>query len=231
MIDLRFFPILLIGLVTITGCKKDSDDPDQSLEFSFDTPDAVIFEHSGTQPLLVDVQGDASKQFVVRLSELNSAFFSGFSQQIDVTGGETATFDVPFNQHNTSPGEYHAKLEVSMANENVPSKTKMITLVYSPNCGWEFRNHVNGEITFDINGILENKTIACGYNNTGQLDVTGLTTYTVTLIFDCDEKTVSMVPVTNIGSYMTAHGQIEANEILLEIFSDGNSHATARIKP
>ncbi len=228
----KLLGLFLIAVALFSSCtKEDPDSPNPATEFSFNAPDELVFKNSGTKALAVAVNGSSSKEFVVRLSDLNNAFFAGVSQQIVVTGGATATFEVPFNQHNMQPGEYPAKLEVSVANENVPSQSKTIKMVYTPNCGWDFRNHANGEITYEINGILQNKVINCNYNNEGKLQVSGLAGYAMTLEFDCGAQTVSMIPLTHLGEYHTANGQIEGNEIAIQVFSDGNLHATARVKP
>ncbi|TVR38341.1 MAG: hypothetical protein EA392_10190 [Cryomorphaceae bacterium] len=228
----KLIALFLFTLTLFSSCKKeDPDSPNPAAEFSFNAPSELVFEHSDTQSLAVSVDGSSAKEFVVRLSDLNNAFFAGISQQVVVTGGATATFEVPFNQHNMQPGEYPAKLEVSLANENVPSQSKTIKLVYAPNCGWGFRNHANGEITYEINGILQNKVIGCSYNSEGKLLVTGLAGYDMTLEFDCTAQTVSMIPLTHLGEYHTAAGQIEGSEVALQIFSNGNLHGTARVKP
>jgi hypothetical protein len=80
-------------------------------------------------------------------------------------------------------------------------------------------------------GNLLNKTISCSYNLDGQLVVSGLTVYDVVLNADCTNQTVTMVPLVNNGFYMTGTGQIQGDEIALQIFSDGNLHSNSRIKP
>jgi len=120
---------------------------------------------------------------------------------------------------------------VSVPGENNAIRTKNISLIYRPNCLYNFRNHIYGQITFVSSGNLLNKTISCSYNLDGQLVVSGLTVYDVVLNADCTNQTVTMVPLVNNGFYMTGTGQIVGNDIVLQIFSNGNLHSNSRIKP
>ncbi|MCF8277026.1 MAG: hypothetical protein K9J17_09840 [Flavobacteriales bacterium] len=65
------------------------------------------------------------------------------------------------------------------------------------------------------------KAFCCG--------VVGLTTYQVVLNLNCSTGTVTMDPITNIGSYMTADGTIQGSVIHLNFYSDGAQHAMAQI--
>lgn len=222
----------IIALLVISSCKKE-DDPQQpeATVFSFSTPDTLVFEHSGTKSLAVTVHSESSKDFFATFETLPSNVFGYFNGDIEIAANQTGNLDLDFYQTQATPGIYPAVVRVSVPNENNAIKYKDISLVYRPNCLYAMRNHVYGQITFVSNGQLLNKTIDCSYNTSGQLVVSGLTTYDVVLNADCANQTVTMVPLINNGFYMTGTGQIEGDEIALQIFSDGAIHSNSRIKP
>ena len=217
-------------VIGFQSCKKNTDTDPLPVVFSFTAPDTLEFEHSGAMPLEVSVQCTQEKQFGASLSGLNAAFSDGY-QQLLISSNQSASFNIQFYQTNALPGTYPCQLTVSVANENNTPQSKTIQLKYTPNCAYNYRNYQNGEITYQSNGTLLNKSINCTYNDQGQLAVSGLTTYTVVLNFDCPSQTVTMQPLTNLGFYMTADGSIQGQDIVLTMYSDGNLHAVARIKP
>lgn len=215
--------LLLLGM---QSCTKESE-PAPTTEFSFTAPDTVIFEHSGTKTLEVSVQSNSAMDFVANLSCDNSSFQYG--GEIVIASNQSGTFNIQFNQFGVAPASYDCNLTVSVANENDLPQSKNIQLRYAPNCGYDFKNHQNGQITYQINGNPQNRSVDCSYNNEGQLEVVGLTTYPVVLNLNCSTGTVTMDPITNIGSYMTADGTIQGSVIHLNFYSDGAPHAVAQI--
>ncbi len=224
-----FYFILLLAIATISSCKKDEEPAPQPTEFTYTANDSIVFEHSGTMPYSVAVQCSLGKEFISSFSGLFDSFSSG-GTTLSIPSNESRSFNISFNQFGVTPGAYPCTLSVAVPNENNALKTKVVQMVYRPNCGYAFRNYTIGQITFVSNGILLNKTISCSYNTSGQLVVSGLTTFDVTLNFDCTNNTVTMDPVVNNGFLNTGSGQIEGTEIALQMYSDGVLHSNSRIK-
>lgn len=218
--------------MVISSCKKE-EDPQQpeATVFSFSTPDTLVFEHSGTKSLAVTVLSESSKTFFATFETLPQNAFGYFNGEVEIAANQTGNLELDFYQTQAEPGVYPAVVRVSVPNENNAIKYKDISLVYRPNCLYAMRNHVYGQFTFVSTGFLQNKTISCSYNTSGQLVVSGLTTYEVKLNANCENQTVTMVPLINNGFYMTGTGQIEGNEIALQIYSNGEIHSNSRIKP
>ncbi len=226
----KTFTWILLVLAYFSSCKKDETDPPKPTQFSFSIPDSLVFEHSETKPLPVSVQSESSKTFYATFESLPPDGFGYFLDPIEIEANQTGNLNLDFYQTQVVPGTYIADVRVSLPNENNAIQNKEIKLVYRPNCMYDFREHVYGQITFVSNGNPLNKTISCNYNLEGQLEISGLTTYDVVLNADCDNQTVTMVPLINNGFYMTGEGQIEGNEIALQIYSDGVLHSNSRIR-
>ena len=226
----KIHPVVCLFFIVFSSCEKEEDPIPQPTEFSFTAGDSLIFETSGTLPYAVSVQCATAKEFGASLQSLTGGFDIGL-QSLSIPSNESRDFNVQFNQTNATPGVYPAPLTVSIFNENNTPKTKTVYFVYRPNCAYTFKNHSIGQITFVSNGILLNKNITCAYNTSGQLVVSGLTTFDVTLNFDCENNTVTMDPFVNNGFLNTGNGQIEGNEIALQMYSDGVLHSNSRIKP
>jgi hypothetical protein len=225
------YAISLLTIAFIFSCNKDKDEPNDSpINLSFKVQDSLIFEHSGKKNLNIEVSSNSNKTFMARIENANNAFKIS-TNPINIPSNENRFFEIEFKQKDVVPNAYACNLSVTIPNENFVPKTKTIYFVFNPNCAYNFRNHKNGEITFQINGLQQNKAITCSYNESGQLVVKNLTTYDVVLNFNCENNQVEMQPLTNIGSYMTANGSVSGNEINLQMFSDGNLHAIAKIKP
>lgn len=224
----RIYFILLLAIASISSCKEDEEPISQQTEFSFTSNDSLIFEHSGTLPYSVAVQCALSKELGASFETVTGGFDVG--SQLTIPSNESRNFNVSFNQTFATPGAYPADLSVSIFNENSTPKTKTVYFVYRPNCGYAFRNYTIGQITYISNGSLLNKNITCTYNSSGQLVVSGLTTFDVTLNFNCDNNTVTMVPLVINGFLTTGNGQIEGTEIALQMYSDGELHSNSRIK-
>lgn len=222
---------LFCFLLFVISCKKESTTDTQAIVYSFTAPDSILFEYSGSKQLAVAVQNSQNKEFGASLSGLNSSFYDG-GQQLVIPSNQERYFDINFNQTNAIPGSYPCQLTVSVFNVNnyIP-QTKDIKLIYAPNCAYNYRNYINGEITYQINGILTNKTINCSYNNQGQLVIDNLTTFPVVLNFDCQNQTVTMQSLTHLGFFVTGNGYVQRQNIMLNIYDDGVLNAVARIKP
>lgn len=225
----RFYIILLLVIATISSCKKEEEPLPQPTEFTFSANDSLVFEHSGTLPYSVAVQCSLGKEFISSFSGLFDSFSNG-GTTIAIPSNEIRSFNISFNQFGVNPGVYPCTLSVAVPNENNALKTKVVQMVYRPNCGYAFRNYTIGQITFLSNGILLNKNISCAYNTSGQLVVSGLTTFDVILNFNCANNTVTMEPEVINGFLTTGSGQIEGTEIALQMYSDGALHSNARIK-
>jgi hypothetical protein len=221
------FKLACLSLLAISSCKEE--DPILPTEFSFTSNDSLIFETSGILPYYVGVQCASAKEFGASFQNVTGGFNVGYP--LSIPSNESRNFNVQFNQTYATPGVYTADLSVSIYNENNIPKTKTVYFVYRPNCAYNFRNHNIGQITFVSNGILRNKNITCAYNASGQLVVYGLTTFDVVLNFDCDNNTVTMESLVNNGFLTTGSGQIEGNEIVLQMYSDGVLHSNSRIMP
>ena len=226
----KIYSIVFLFFSVFSSCEKEEDPTPQPSEFSFTAGDSLIFEHSGTLPYAVSVQCATAKEFGASIQSLTGGFDIGF-QSLSIPSNESRDFNVQFNQNFTTPGVYPAQLSVSIFNENNTPKTKTVYFVYRPNCAYAFKNHNIGQITFVSNGILDPKNITCAYNTSGQLVVSGLTTFDVTLNFDCENNTVTMDSVVINGFLTTGNGQIVGNEILLQMYSDGVLHSNSRIMP
>ena len=222
------FTLACLSLLAISSCKEE-EDPILPTEFSFTANDSLIFETSGILPYYVGVQCASAKEFGASFQNVTGSFNVGYP--LSIPSNESRNFNVQFNQTFATPGVYTADLSVSIFNENNTPKTKTVYFVYRPNCAYNFRNHNIGQITFVSNGILLNKNITCAYNTSGQLVVSGLTTFDVVLNFDCDNNTVTMESLVNNGFLTEGSGQIEGNEIVLQMYSDGVLHSNSRIMP
>lgn len=220
-----------IALTIISSCKKDEDPQTPvTTQFSFTIPDSVVFEHSQTKEIAVSVQSESNKTFTATFESLPPQAFGYFGNEILIEANQTGLLPLDFYQTFATPGAYTAEIRVAVPNENNAIQTKEISLIYRPNCLYDFRNHVYGQITFVSNGNPLNKTISCFYNLDGQLEISDLTTYDIVLNADCENQTVTMVPLINNGFYMTGTGQINGNEIDLQIFSDGALHSNSIIR-
>lgn len=226
------FLLSLFILVVFASCNKE-DDPKQPepTQFSFTIPDSVVFDHSQTISIPVTVHSESDKEFFTTFETLPQYAFGYFDDEIAIPANQTVNLPLDFYQTQAEPGSYTGVVRVSIPKENNAIQTKDIKLVYRPNCLYSFRNHVYGQITFVSNGNLLNKTISCAYDTEGRLVVSGLTTYDVVMNANCDNQSVTMVPLIHNGFYMTGSGQIEGDEISLQIFSDGDLHSNSRIKP
>jgi len=222
--------IIFFLFLNISSCKKNEVTDTQEPQFSFSAGDSIVFIHSGSLPLSVSVQADAGKELGARLENLPTGFTVSQSE-ILIPANDTRSFNVGMNQIQVQPGAYPCDLIVTIYNVNVVPKRKTIQLVFAPNCAYNFRNHVNGRITYTLNGIAENRNITCVYTAQGQLAVSGLSPYTMIFNMDCEAQTVNMQPLTNNGFYMTADGQINGSEINFQLYSDGALFANGLIRP
>ncbi len=222
------FHCLLIGLL-FTACEKDEQPQPEPTAFTFIAADSLVFEHSGTLPYPVAVQSTSGKSFISSFSGLFDSFYNG-GTTLNIPSNESRAFDMTFNQFGVTPGAYPCTLSVAVPNENNAVKTQTVYMVYRPNCGYAFRNYTIAEITYAINGILENKAITCSYNTNGQLEVVGLTPFLVVLNFDCPNSMVSMEPLIHLGNVVTCTGTIVGSEIMFQFFNDGVFNASGKIK-
>lgn len=221
---------ILTAFVCFSSCKKDETEQPKPTQFSFSIPDSLVFEHSDTKPIPVSVQSESAKTFYATFESLPPNGFGYFQNPIEIEANQSGNLNLDFYQTQVTPGTYIADVRVSLPNENNAIQNKEIKLVYRPNCLYAMRNHVYGQITFVSNGSPLNRTIDCEYDTEGRLVISGLTTYDVKLTADCENQTVTMVPLINNGFYMTGSGQIEGNEIALQIYSDGALHSNSRIR-
>jgi hypothetical protein len=212
-----------------TACDKDEQPQPEPTAFTYTAADSLVFEHSGTLPYAVSVQSASGKTFISSFSGLFDSFYNG-GTTLNIPSNESESFNITFNQFGVTPGAYPCTLTVAVPNENNAVKTKMVQMVYRPNCAYAFRNYTIAEITYAINGILENRAITCAYTATGQLEVAGLTPFTFLLNFDCANLTVSMEPLIHLGNVVTCTGTIEGSEIMLQFFNDGAFNASGKIK-
>jgi hypothetical protein len=215
---------------SFVSCNKDdgSEEP-KPTEFTYTASDSLIFEHSGSLPYAVAVQSSSGKGFISSFSGMFDSFSNG-GTTLSIPSNESRSFNISFNQFGVNPGVYPCTLSVAVPNENNALKTKIVQMVYRPNCGYAFRNYTIGQITFISNGTLLTKNITCAYNSLGQLVVSGLTTFDVVLNFNCENNTVIMEPEVINGFLTTGNGQIEGTEIALQMYSDGVLHSNSRIK-
>jgi hypothetical protein len=223
---------LICIFISFESCKKTSTDTNpQPVVFTFSAPDTILFEYSGNKPLAVGVQCTEDREFGASLSGLNGSF-SDNNQDLVIRSNQQQSFNITFNQLGATPGIYPCELRMSVFNvNNYTPQYKTIQLVYAPNCGYNFINHINGEITYQINGNLLYRNISCSYNNLGQLVISNLTSFPVTLDVNCQAQTVTMKPVTINGFYMTGDGTIQGQFINLNIYSNGALDAVSKIKP
>lgn len=229
MIKNSFLSIVLGMLVCMSACKKDEQQEQEPTAFTFTAADSLIFDHTGTLPYAVAVQSASGKEFISSFSGLGASFLDG-GTTLTIPSNQSRSFDIYFNQVGADPGIYPCTLTVAVPNENNALKTKIVQMVYRPNCGYPFRNYTFGEITYQINGILENRAINCSYNIDGQLEVEGLVPFQINLNFNCANATVSMDPVLHLGNVVTCTGSIEGSEVALQFFNDGVLNANGRIR-
>jgi hypothetical protein len=218
---------LLIGF--LHSCKKDEQPEPEPTAFTYTAADSLIFEHTGTLPYAVAVQSTSGKEFISSFSGLGASFLDG-GTTLTIPSNQSRSFDIYFNQVGANPGVYPCTLSVAVPNQNNAVKTKIVQMVYRPNCGYPFRNYTFGEITYQINGLLENRAITCLYNSEGQLEVDGLVPFQINLNFNCSNATVTMDPVLHLGNVVTCTGAIEGTEVALQFFNDGVYNAVGRIK-
>jgi hypothetical protein len=224
------FLLSLITLAVFTSCDKDKDQVDPN-QFSFAIPDSLVFAHSQETYIPVTVVSESDKGFFADFETLPPDVFGPYNAEVAIAANQTGNLPLTFHHTYANPGTYTGVVNVYIPNENNANQTKEIKLIYRPNCLYSFRDHIYGQLTYVSNGILLNKTISCFYDMEGRLDVSGLTFYDVILNANCDDQTVTMVPLVYNGSYMTGSGQIEGDEIALQIFSDGVLLSNCKIKP
>ncbi len=216
-------------IVFISACKKDEQSEPEPTPFTYTAADSLVFEHTGTLPYTVAVQSTSGKDFISSFSGLGASFSNG-GATLTIPSNQSRSFDIYFNQVGAVPGIYPCTLSVAVPNENNALKTKIVQMVYRPNCGYTFRNYTFGEITYQINGLLENRAITCEYNSEGQLEVVGLVPFQINLNFNCANATVIMDPVLHLGNVVTCTGSIEGSEVALQFFNDGELNAIGGIR-
>jgi hypothetical protein len=221
--------LVSVSLLSFASCNKDEQTQPEPTAFTYTAADSLVFEHSGTLPYTVAVQSTSGKEFISNFSGFSGSFYDG-GTTLSIPSNQSRSFDVTFNQFGLSPGAYPCTLTVAVPNENNAVKTKVVQMVYRPNCGYAFLNYTIAEITYEINGILLNKSITCDYNSNGQLEVQGLTPFLVVLNFDCSNETVTMEPLIHLGNVVTCTGTVEGTEIAMQFYNDGVLNSVARIK-
>ena len=138
---LNYFAISLL-LAIVSSCKKE-EDPHQpaATVFSFSCLYSFVFEHSGTKSLAVSVQSESNKEFFATFETVPSNF-GYFESPVSIAGNQSGALNIDFYQTLSSPGAYSAIVMVSTPGENNAIRTKNISLVYRPNCLYNFRSHI-----------------------------------------------------------------------------------------
>lgn len=223
-----YFSTLLFISFLGAACSSTDDDTMETVPAvtSISGTDSIVFEHSGTGTLQVNAISSNGAGMIATIRELPSGFTL---VQNDLA--LPASFEIQFNQTNTIPFRRTAQVEVAIPNVNATPLSKTVYLVYRPTCAYDFIEHSIGQITYAINGILNQNSITCSYNNQGQLVVVGLTPFTVVLDINCTSGAVTMPSTLHLGNIVTASGNINGNAIDLIFFNDGVQNAVARILP
>lgn len=219
--------LLCFALLMSSCSSKDDDNLDlRPAVTSISGTDSIVFEHSGTGTLQVNAVSSNGASMIAVLRDLPAGFTLA---QNDLA--LPASFELQFNQTNATPFRRTAQVEVAIPNVNATSLTKTVYLVYRPNCAYNYIDHSIGQITYAINGILNQNSISCSYNTEGQLEVEGLTPFTVVLNINCSTGAVNMPSTLHLGSIITATGNVNGNAIDLTFSNDGEENAVARILP
>lgn len=226
--------LLLICFFTFAfSCKKE-DKPNNS---NNNNPTLKIiaadtFFVTNDTTFALDVRGEGSEQ-----TDLHAVIgtmpnhLSTMDMHTTFAHDAFARFNIHFNQFDATPGIMYFDIMLSYANINFEAIEKRIYLVYQPKCGYQYKDYVNGSITYTINQELQQKTIWCSYATSGNLLVENLTPYTMEWIFDCSNQSFTMKPQTYMGIYKTLKGTKVGDELRYTLYDNDVISATGVIRP
>lgn len=231
LLSFRSLSVSLFLMLILVACKKETDTSGEVVPvYSFSAPDSLVFEHSSIKTLKIKVNGESNTGFAAKLNNV-PAFFGSYGE-LQIPSNEEREYQIEFNQFSAVPNSYPIELSVFVPNINLANtQNKTIQLIYRPNCGYSFKNYVNADITYTINGLLENKSVTCSYESDGRFKVTGLVPFEMIFTFDCGAQSFTMAPVTHLGEVKTCLGAIQGQNLVYEIYSNGALSATGKIQP
>lgn len=226
---------LFLGLFIISSCGKSKNEEPAKTDFTINTPDTLVFDNWKTLILPITIShlsGPVAGEFSNSLQVLDNVTMFPKTSDLIIPINDSRNLEIGYTGPNMVPGIYTSELATTQLNINNPiSKKKKIYLVSRPNCAFNFANHINGNITYNINGIKVNKSINCNYEIDNSLRVTNLRTFPIFLNMNCSAGTVSVKPVTNNGNLYAGSGTINGNKINLTLTSNGVQDAVAEIFP
>jgi hypothetical protein len=223
---------VLVAATLVTSCKEDTGTSPAETAFTLQASDSIVFEHADTLNIQASSTCAIDKEFAFTLSNL-STIFTPEQSSIISRSNLKANFGIRFkNIQSYTAGTFPCVVTGNVTNENSTPQSKTVKVIYRPNCAYNYRKHVNGTITYTINGILLNRSITCSYTDEGYLKIENLSNAgSFELKFDCSNNNATIVPKTVNGHYLSGTAQITGNNIAIQMYSDGNLNATMEVKP
>lgn len=223
----RFVLCVLFLVVLLDFCKKGSSDTSNttnppsviSLDFSLSFPDSIIFDNKKILSANFECKKLAGAQNPNVSVWIEGSLPAGISHTGSVSG--TLDFAGSFNFTCTTftPGVYPFYVKASA---DTTLRTKTCYLVMRPNCSYEFNSMLNTKTTTYPGGVVNYSTKSTQYNLSNNLLIYDIfVSKEVELIFDCENKTVSMIPFYLNGYNYTGNGYYNNTTLFLDIYADG----------
>lgn len=231
--------ILTICLSILFSCKKKDDNQtvDTKVDFSITCADTLFFDNvSQDEGLSVNVVrngGATSGDVALNLSNFSNSEFYASANDIICPIDESRSLNVHFTSSNLAAGIHTCKLTATQANYSGSSntKTKTIYLKVQPTCAFSFKDFINGNITYNINGIKNNYSVDCKYELDNTLSITGLTPYKLTLKLNCNDNTFTVKQLTYNGWLIGGSGTYTNSKISGILTNNGVNNASFEIIP
>jgi len=231
MKQLRTISILLLLTVLLSDCKKKGgSDTTVKKTFSFQCSDTLVFDNVKSILLPVTVSS-SSGNFDLSLQNISDGNFNMIKNNVNCPANESRSLEIKYVPISVEPGIHTCQLRVVDMDDGSNVMYKTIYLVIRPACAFNFRNFINGKITYYINGIATYKSIACQYEIDNSLRVTNLSTWNINLNLDCINQTCTIKPVTVNGYLKGGTGTFTDTKISFTISDNGTAIADAEIYP
>jgi hypothetical protein len=223
----RFTLFLLFLVFILESCKKGStsttNTPNQpiviSLDFSLSFPDSILFDNIKTLSGNFECKKLTGSQNPYVSVWIDGNLPAGVSHTGSVSGTLDLSGSFSFTCTTFTPGVYPFSIKASA---DTTYRTKTCYLVMRPNCSFEFNSILNTKTTTYPSGVVNYSTKGTQYNSSNNLIIYDIfVSKEVELIFNCENKTVSMIPFYLNGYNYTGSGYYNNTTLFLDIYSNG----------
>ncbi len=220
-----------MATVAMTNCKKSTSEPIPTKKtFSVQCADTLVFDNNKSMVIPVSVTS-TSGDFQINIEDISDGNFTMIKNNMTCPANESRSLEINYSPINLQPGVYTCRLRTSDNSDGTNYSYKTIYLVVRPTCAYNFRNFINGKITWYINGTPVYQNIQCKYDTDNSLKITNLSTWIINLNMDCATQTCTVKPVT-VGSWLKGgSGTFTDTKISFSISDNGINVADAEIIP